>query len=57
VASEYLGKQPRAEPPALAEYLVSKGVLTQFQAERVLQGRARRVRGVSALLAASFALA
>ena len=33
---EFLKKNPRAEAPALAEYLVQTGTLTQFQAERVL---------------------
>ena len=36
---EFLAKNPRAEPPALAEYLVGEGVLTAFQAERLLQGK------------------
>src|ERR671929_272011 len=39
VVGEFLEKNPRAEPAALSEYLVSKGVLTQFQAERLLQGK------------------
>lgn len=39
VVGEFLKKQPRAEPPALAEYLVEQQVLTQFQAERILQGK------------------
>src|SRR5262245_44283444 len=39
VIGEFLNKHPGAEPPALAEYLVSQGVLTQFQAERLLQGK------------------
>ncbi|MCS7046743.1 MAG: protein kinase, partial [Gemmataceae bacterium] len=39
IVSEFLAKNPRAEPPALAEYLVSKNILTQFQAERLLQGK------------------
>jgi serine/threonine-protein kinase len=39
VIGEFLGKHPGAEPPALAEYLVSQGVLTPFQAERLLQGK------------------
>src|SRR5262249_20155623 len=29
VVGEFLEKNPRAEPPALAEYLVQQGVLTQ----------------------------
>src|SRR3954462_3888022 len=39
VIGEFLGKTPGAEPPALAEYLVAQGVLTEFQAERLLQGK------------------
>jgi serine/threonine-protein kinase len=39
VIGEYLQRHPGAEPPALAEYLVKQGVLTQFQAERLLQGK------------------
>jgi serine/threonine protein kinase len=36
---EFLGKQPGAEPPALADYLVGQNILTAFQAERLLQGK------------------
>lgn len=39
IIGEYLSKHPGAEPPALAEYLVGKGILTQFQADRLLQGK------------------
>jgi len=39
VVGEFLSKNPRAEPPALAEYLVGQNVLSQFQAERLLQGK------------------
>jgi serine/threonine-protein kinase len=39
VVGDYLKRFPRAEPPALAEYLVEKSVLTFFQAERILQGK------------------
>ena len=39
VISEFLQQYPRAEPAALAEYLVTKEVLTQFQADRLLAGR------------------
>ena len=39
VIEEFLAKNPRAEPPSLAEFLVGKGILTQFQAERLLQGK------------------
>jgi serine/threonine protein kinase len=36
---EFLSKNPGAEPPALAEYLVNQNILTDFQAERLLQGK------------------
>jgi serine/threonine-protein kinase len=39
VISEFLNKNPGAEPPALAEFLVGQGILTEFQAERLLQGK------------------
>jgi serine/threonine-protein kinase len=39
VIGDFLNKHPGAEPPALAEYLVGQGVLTSFQAERLLQGK------------------
>src|SRR5215510_9925430 len=39
VIGDFLSKHPGAEPPALAEHLVSKGILTSFQAERLLQGK------------------
>ena len=39
VVGEFLQKNPRAEPPALAEFLTQQGILTQFQAERLLQGK------------------
>jgi serine/threonine-protein kinase len=39
VINEFLKKQPNAEPPALAQFLVNQGVLSQFQAERLLQGK------------------
>jgi serine/threonine-protein kinase len=37
--NEFLRKQPAAEPPALAQFLVNQGILSQFQAERLLQGK------------------
>jgi serine/threonine-protein kinase len=37
--NEFLKKQPNAEPPALAQFLVNHGILSQFQAERLLQGK------------------
>src|SRR3954465_8181652 len=39
VIGEFLQTNPRAEPPALAEFLVKQGILSQFQAERLLQGK------------------
>src|SRR5262249_44643543 len=39
VVGEFLEKNPRAEPAALSEYLVNQGILTPFQAERLLQGK------------------
>jgi serine/threonine-protein kinase len=39
VIGEFLNKNPGAEPPALAQYLVAQSVLTEFQAERLLQGK------------------
>jgi serine/threonine-protein kinase len=39
IVGEFLHKHPGAEPPALAEFLVGQSILTQFQAERLLQGK------------------
>ena len=39
VIGEFLSKNPGAEPPALAEFLVTQGILTEFQADRLLQGK------------------
>src|ERR1700676_2187644 len=39
VIGEFLNKNPGAEPPALAEFLIGQGILTEFQAERLLQGK------------------
>src|SRR5215469_13441251 len=39
VVGEFLQSNPRGEPPALAEFLVARGILSQFQAERLLQGK------------------
>jgi serine/threonine-protein kinase len=39
VIGEFLSKNPGAEPPQLAEFLVTQGILTDFQAERLLQGK------------------
>ena len=39
VIGEFLSKNPGAEPPALAEFLKAQGILTDFQAERLLQGK------------------
>ncbi len=39
IIGEFLTKNPGAEPPALAEFLIGQGILTEFQAERLLQGK------------------
>jgi serine/threonine-protein kinase len=39
VVGEFLKDQPRAEPPAMAEFLVSQGYLTPFQADRIQRGK------------------
>ena len=39
IVSEFLKRNPRAEAPALAEYLVAQSTLTMFQAERILNGK------------------
>ncbi len=39
VVGEFLQQNPRAEPPALAEFLIGENILTNFQAERLLQGK------------------
>src|SRR5262249_2788635 len=43
VVGEFLKKQPRAEPSALAQYLVKEGILSQFQADRLLQDKAQNL--------------
>jgi serine/threonine protein kinase len=39
VVGEFLSKNPQAEPPVLAEYLVGQRILTQFQVDRLLNGK------------------
>ncbi|MCI0378732.1 MAG: protein kinase [Gemmataceae bacterium] len=39
IIGEFLQKNPRSEPQALAEFLVARDILTQFQADRLLQGK------------------
>jgi serine/threonine protein kinase len=39
VVGEFLQKNPRAEPPDLADSLITQGILTPFQSERLLQGK------------------
>ncbi len=39
IVSEFLKRNPRAEAPALAEYLVTQSTLTGFQADRILNGK------------------
>jgi serine/threonine protein kinase len=41
LVGEFLKRQPRAEPPVLAEYLVSQNILSPFQAERILSGKSQ----------------
>jgi serine/threonine protein kinase len=41
LVSDYLKTHPRAEAPALAEYLIGQGLLTPFQAERILNGKSQ----------------
>src|SRR5204863_151721 len=43
VIGEFLNKNPGAEPPALADYLIKQGILTEFQSERLLQ---RKTQGL-----------
>jgi serine/threonine-protein kinase len=38
IVAEFLTGQPGAEPPHLAEHLVQRRILTQLQADRLLQG-------------------
>ena len=39
VVGEFLKRNPRAEAPALAEYLVNQQILSPYQAERILQDK------------------
>jgi serine/threonine protein kinase len=39
IVGEFMQSNPRAEPPALAQFLVEKEILSQFQADRLLQGK------------------
>ena len=39
IVNEFLKRNPRAEAPALAEYLVAQGTLTAFQSDRILNGK------------------
>ena len=41
IVGEFLKRNPRAEAPALAEYLVDQHTLTAFQAERILNGKSQ----------------
>lgn len=41
VVSEFVKKNPRSEPQLLAEYLVAQNILTSFQAERIITGKAQ----------------
>jgi serine/threonine-protein kinase len=39
--NEFLKKEPRAEPAALAQFLIDRNILTSFQAERLLHGKSQ----------------
>jgi serine/threonine protein kinase len=39
IVGTFLEKNPRAEPAQLAQFLIEQGILTQFQADRLLQGK------------------
>ena len=39
IVGEFLKRNPRAEAPALADYLTQQGTLTSFQADRILNGK------------------
>ncbi|MFO0866181.1 MAG: hypothetical protein U0744_16285 [Gemmataceae bacterium] len=39
IVGEFLSKNPRAEPPDLAQFLIAQNILTDFQAERLLAGK------------------
>ena len=39
IVGDFLKRNPRAEAPALADYLVQHGTITGFQAERILNGK------------------
>jgi serine/threonine protein kinase len=41
IVGDYLKRNPRAEAPALAEFLVEQGSITPFQAERILNGKSQ----------------
>ena len=39
IVNEFLKRNPRAEAPALAEFLVAQGTITAFQSDRILNGK------------------
>ena len=39
VLEDFLRRNPRAEPNSLADHLISQGILTRFQADRVIAGK------------------
>jgi len=41
IVSEFLKRNPRAEAPALSDYLVDQGTLSAFQAERIINGKSQ----------------
>ena len=41
VVGEFLKKNPRSDPKALAEFLVNRKAISRFQSERILSGKAQ----------------
>jgi serine/threonine-protein kinase len=41
IVGDFLRRNPRAEPPALADFLIQQQVLTAFQSERILSGKSQ----------------
>jgi serine/threonine-protein kinase len=39
LVTDFMRKNTRAEPPALAQFMVDQGIVSPFQAERLLQGK------------------
>lgn len=43
VVGEFLKKKPWAEPQELAQFMVGEGILSQFQADRILEGKTQNL--------------